>query len=75
VCEVALIEVKRGKSDLNSYQKKDVEIAKEIGVPYYLLRVDDSDFIHGKFTLTLEPLTPKKLTLYDKFKSHIEQNH
>lgn len=71
VCEVALVEVKRGKAGLRGYQREDVEIAKKIGIPYYLLRVDDSDFIHGKFILTIEPLTPQRLTLYDKFKSYV----
>ena len=75
MCEVALVEVKRGKAGLNSYQRGDVEIAKEIGVPYYLLRVDDSDFVHGKFTLTLKPLTPQKLTLHEKLKSYVRTKH
>jgi hypothetical protein len=75
MCEVALVEVKRGKGGLSGYQREDVEIAKEIGVPYYLLRVDDSDFIRGKFTLILEPLTPKRLTLHEKFKSYVKEKH
>ena len=71
ICEVALVEIKRGKAGLNYFQKKDVEKAKEAGIPYYLLRVDDSDFIHGKFILTIKPLTPKRLTLHEKFKSYV----
>jgi hypothetical protein len=66
ICEVALVEIKRGKAGLNYFQKKDVEKAKEAGIPYYLLRVDDSDFLHGKFKLTLEPLTPNLLTCTPK---------
>ncbi|MGB9756168.1 MAG: hypothetical protein ACPLVJ_00080 [Candidatus Bathyarchaeales archaeon] len=63
MCEVALVEVKRGTAELNSYQKKDVEMAENEGIPYYLLRVDDSDFLRGKFRLTLKPLTSKSLVL------------
>ncbi|MEM3629561.1 MAG: hypothetical protein QXU46_06255 [Candidatus Bathyarchaeia archaeon] len=62
-CEVALVEVKRGKAGLNSYQKKDVEMAENDGIPYYLLRVDDSNFLYGKFSLTFKLLTSKSLTL------------
>jgi hypothetical protein len=56
--EIALVEVKRGKGKLSSYQKKDVEVAKTRGIPYYLLRVDDSDCLNGRLKLKLKPLTP-----------------
>jgi len=58
-CDVALVEVKRGQARLGYYQNKDVKKARKEGMPYYLLRVDDSDFLHGKFALTLEQLTPE----------------
>jgi hypothetical protein len=73
MCEVALVEVKRGKAGLSSYQREDVKITEKNNVPYYLVRVDDSDFIRGKFTLTLEPLTLKRLTLHEKFKSYVKE--
>ena len=56
--EVALVEVKRGKAKLSSDQKEDVKTAEARSIPYYLLKVDDSDFIHGNFVLKLELLTP-----------------
>lgn len=58
-CDIALVEIKRGKAGLRDYQKKDVQKAREKGIPYYLLRVDDLDFLRGNFTLTLEQLTPE----------------
>jgi hypothetical protein len=54
---IALVEVKRGNAKLSQDQKKDVEKARTCGIPYYLLRVDDSDFLNGKFKLKLKPLT------------------
>lgn len=56
--EVALVEVKRGQAKLSSDQRKDVAISEKHGIPYYLLRVDDSDFMNGNFVLKLEQLTP-----------------
>jgi hypothetical protein len=55
---VAIVEVKRGNAKLSSDQSKDVEISKKRGIPYYLLRVDDSDFMKGNFVLKLELRTP-----------------
>jgi len=55
---VAVVEVKRGHAEMSSDQKKDVEISKKHGIPYYLLKVDDSDFMKGKFVLKLELRTP-----------------
>lgn len=54
----AIVEVKRGSAKLSSDQKKDWEIAKKHGIPYYLLKVDDSDFMKGDFILELELCTP-----------------
>jgi len=64
--QVALVEVKRGNAEMSSYQKKDVEIAKNRHIPYYLLRIDDSNFMDGKFLLKLEPLTPSLLLTVSK---------
>jgi hypothetical protein len=57
-CAVAIVEVKRGCAELSSDQRNDVEISKKHGIPYYLLRVDDSDFMKGTFMLKLELRTP-----------------
>ena len=62
IFDIALVEIKRGKARLRDDQKKDVDKAEEKGIPYYLVRVDDSDFLHGKFTLELKPLTSKLLS-------------
>jgi hypothetical protein len=57
--EIALVEVKRGKARLSRYQEEDVKVARTRGIPYYLLRVDDSDLLNGKLKLKLRPLTPE----------------
>jgi len=54
---VAIVEVKRGHAEMSSDQREDVEISKKHGIPYYLLKVDDSDFMKGNFMLKLELLT------------------
>jgi hypothetical protein len=56
-CDIALVEVKRGKAKLDSYQKEDVKIAEAEGIPYYLIRVDDSGFLDGRFLLDRQKLT------------------
>jgi hypothetical protein len=56
-CDIALVEVKRGRAKLDSNQKKDVKIAEKEGVPYYLIRVDDSGFLNGRFLLERQKLT------------------
>jgi hypothetical protein len=64
--QVALVEVKRGNAKMSSDQKEDVEIAKNHDIPYYLLRIDDSNFMDGRFSLRLEPLTPSLLLTVPK---------
>ena len=62
-CDIALVEIKRGKAGLTSYQKRDVEKAEKAGVPYYLVKVDDSEFLGGRFSLELELLTSNSLSI------------
>jgi len=54
----AVVEVKRGNAKLTSEQRKDWDVAKKHGIPYYLLKVDDSDFMKGNFILELNLCTP-----------------
>lgn len=72
-CEIGLVEVKRGKSKLSSDQKEDIKRAKENQIAYYLLRIDDSDFINGKFELTFEPRTPKANDLLSYIRTTIKE--
>ena len=62
-CDIALVEEKRGKAGLTSYQKEDIEKAEKSGIPYYLVKVDDSEFLRGKFSLKLELLTSDTLPI------------
>jgi hypothetical protein len=59
--QTAVVEVKRGKAQLSSDQRKDVELSRTRNIPYYLLNVDDSDCIHGKYILKLVPQVPSLL--------------
>lgn len=61
--DIALVEIKRGKAGLTFYQKKDVEKAEKAGIPYYMVKVDDSEFVRGRFSLELELLTSNSLSI------------